>query len=321
MDIRQLEMFLAVAEEGGFTRAGERLHVSQSAISRQIGLLERELGGPLFNREGRRVSLTHSGEILVATAHRLFREMQQLVEQLADVHELRRGRLRLAGGMSVCMYVLPRLLKKYRRLYPDVDVRVSTGSSEAILRKLRAHEMDLALLTLPVIANDLEVIPVLKEEMVVVTAPRHPLAHKRMVDAREIGRFPLILYETGSRTRETIENFLREEKVSPDVAMETENAEIIKAMVGSGIGITVLSHAAVAPDVRQKRLAIARIRGRKLYRETGWVYLKSEYVPRTVTEMLRLFELMRGEFTSKLPAGSAARDDGRLRRARSRGAI
>lgn len=302
MDVRQLEMFLAVAEEGGFTRAGERLHVSQSAISRQIGLLERELGGPLFNRDGRRVSLTHSGEILVKTANNLFREMQQLVEQLSDVHELRRGRLRMAGGMSVCMYVLPRLLKKYRRRYPDVDVRVSTGSSEVIIRKLGAREVDLALLTLPVIAKDLEVIPVLKEEMVVVTAPRHPLAHKRLVDARDIGKFPLILYESGSRTRETIENFLREENVSADVAMETENAEIIKAMVGSGIGITVLSHATVAPDLRHKRLAFVRIRGRKLYRETGWVYLKSEHVPRTVTEMLRVFELMRGEFTSKLPA-------------------
>jgi DNA-binding transcriptional LysR family regulator len=85
--------------------------------------------------------------------------------------------------------------------------------------------------------------------------------------------------------------------------METENAEIIKAMVASGIGITVLSHATVAPDLRHERLAFARIRGRKLYRETGWVYLKSDYVPRTVTEMLRVFELMREEFTSKLPAG------------------
>src|SRR5512141_698357 len=185
MDIRQLEMFLAVAEENGFTRAGERLHVSQSAISRQIGLLEKELGGPLFNRDGRRVSLTQPGEILVRAAYNVFREMQRVVEQLSDVHELRRGRIRLAGGMSVCMYILPRLLKRYRRLHPDVDVRVSSGSSEEILRKLRGHEMDLALLTLPVIAEDLQVVPVLKEEMVVVTAQRHPLARKRMVSARD----------------------------------------------------------------------------------------------------------------------------------------
>ena len=111
---------------------------------------------------------------------------------------------------------------------------------------------------------------------------------------------PLILYERGSRTREAVENFLREEKVSFEVAMETENAEIIKAMVANGNGITVLSHATVAADLRHRRLAFARLRGRKVYRETGWVYLKSDYVPRAVTEMLRLFEGMRRQFTSRL---------------------
>ena len=301
MDLPQLEMFLAVAEEGGFTRAGQRLHVSQSAVSRQIGLLERELGGRLLHRDGRRVSLTQAGELLAKAAASLSRQVQDVSEQISEVHELRRGRLRLAGGMSVCMYILPKLLKRYRALHPDLDLGVTSGTSEAILEKLRSHEVDLALLTLPVLDRGMEVVPVLKEEMVVVTAPRHPLTWRGMVDPQELGRHPLILYEAGSRTREAIESFLREEKVSYDVAMETENAEIIKAMVANGIGITVLSHAAVAQDVRRKRLAFARIRGRKVYRETGWVYLKSDYVPRAVKEMLRIFESMRSQFTSKLP--------------------
>ncbi len=301
MDLPQLEMFLAVAEEGSFTRAGERLHVSQSAVSRQIGLLERELGGRLFHRDGRRPSLTHAGELLAATASSLSRQLADVAGQISDVHGLRRGRLRLAGGMSVCMYILPRMLKRYRALHPDVDLRVTSGTSEAILRKLRSHEVDLALLTLPVLEKDLEVVPVLKEEMVVVTAPGHSLVARPTVDPRELGRYPLILYERGSRTREAVENFLREEKVSFEVAMETENAEIIKAMVANGNGITVLSHATVAADLRHRRLAFARLRGRKVYRETGWVYLRSDYVPRAVTEMLRLFEGMRAEFASKLP--------------------
>lgn len=300
MDLPQLEMFLAVAEEGSFTRAGERLHVSQSAVSRQIGLLERELGGRLFHRDGRRPSLTHAGELLAATASSLSRQLADVAGQISDVHGLRRGRLRLAGGMSVCMYILPRMLKRYRTLHPDVDLRVTSGTSEAILRNLRSHEVDLALLTLPVLEKDLEVVPVLKEEMVVVAAPGHRLVARPTVDPQELGRYPLILYERGSRTREAVENFLREEKVSFEVAMETENAEIIKAMVANGNGITVLSHATVAADLRHRRLAFARLRGRKVYRETGWVYLKSDYVPRAVTEMLRLFEGMRRQFTSRL---------------------
>ncbi len=300
MDLPQLEMFLAVAEEGTFTRAGERLHVSQSAVSRQIGLLERELGGLLFHRDGRRTSLTHAGELLAAAASSLSRQLADVAGQISDVHELKRGRLRLAGGMSVCMYILPRLLKRYRALHPEVEMRVTSGTSEAVLRKLRSHEVDLALLTLPILERDMEVVPVLKEEMVVVTAPGHPLVARRTVDARDLGRHPLILYELGSRTREAIENFLRKRNVGYEVAMETENAEIIKAMVANGNGITVLSHATVAADLRHRRLAFARLRGGRLYRETGWVYLKSDYVPRAVKEMLRLFEEMRGEFTSML---------------------
>ena len=306
MDLPQLDMFLAVAEEGSFTRAGERLHVSQSAVSRQIALLERELGGRLLHRDGRRPSLTHAGELLAAAASSVSRQLADVAGQISDVHELRRGRLRLAGGMSVCMYILPRLLKRYRALHPDVDLRVTSGTSEAVFRKLRSHEVDLALLTLPVLEKDLEVVPVLKEEMVVVTAPGHPLVARPTVDPREIGRYPLILYELGSRTREAIENFLREEKVPFEVAMENENAEIIKAMVANGNGITVLSHATVAADVRHRRLAFARLRGRRVYRETGWVYLKSDYVPRAVREMLRLFEEMRAEFASKLPPSRQA---------------
>ena len=139
MDLPQLEMFLAVAEERSFTKAGERLHVSQSAVSRQIGLLERELGGRLFHRDGRRVSLTHAGELLAKTAASLSRQMQDVSEQISDVHDLRRGRLRLAGGMSVCMYILPRLLKRYRALHPDLDLRVTSGTSQTILEIGRAH--------------------------------------------------------------------------------------------------------------------------------------------------------------------------------------
>ena len=300
MDLPQLEMFLAVAEEGSFTRAGERLHVSQSAVSRQIGLLERELGGRLFHRDGKRTSLTHAGEILAATASGLSRQLADVAGQISEVHGVRRGRLRLAGGMSVCMYILPRLLQRYRALHPEVDLRVASGTSEAVLRKLRAHEVDLALLTLPVLEKDMEVVPVLREEMVVVTAPGHPLVRRRSVEPRELGRYPLILYELGSRTREAVENFLREKNVRYEVAMETENAEIIKAMVANGNGITVLAHATVAADVRHRRLAFARLRGGRVYRETGWVYLKSEYVPRAVREMLRLFEEMRRDFTSRL---------------------
>jgi DNA-binding transcriptional LysR family regulator len=299
MDFRQLEMFGAVAEEGTFTRAAERLHVSQSAISRQVKLLEEELGGALLHRGPKRVALTQPGELLLKMVHRIQRDMTEVVTQISDTHTLHRGSLSVAGGMTVCLYILPRLLKKFRSLYPHVDLRVASGASENIQRQLRNAELDLALLTLPILARDLEVIPVLKEEMVVVTAPGHPLSRERTVEPKSLGRQPLILYETGSNSRKVLDQFFLEEQVPVEVAMETENVEIIKAMVASGLGVSIIPFAAAAKDVRTKRLAQTRVRGRRLYRETGWVYLKSDYVPRTISEMIRVFDTMKEQFGAK----------------------
>jgi len=296
MDVRQLEMFQAVAEAGSFTQAAQRLHVSQSAISRQVKLLEEELQGLLLHRGARQVTLTQAGELLLRLASRVQQDMQEVASQISETHELRRGTLTLAGGMTVCMFILPRLLKKYRSLYKRVDLRVVSGSSEELQGMLRSHEVDLALLTLPIVAKDLEVLPLLKEELVVVTAPGHPLSRKRTVEPGELGRFPLIVYEPGSNTRKVIDQFFIDQKIPMEIAMETENVEIIKAMVAAGLGITLVPYMAIAREARQRRFAYSRVRGRRLYRETGWVYLKSERVPRTVTEMLRVFDELKGQF-------------------------
>jgi DNA-binding transcriptional LysR family regulator len=301
MDVRQLEMFRAVAEEGGFTRAAQRLRVSQSAVSRQVKLLEDELGGQLLHRSGKGVTVTAQGELLLRAANRIHRDLQDVAWQISETQKLQRGMLSLGGGMTVCMHVLPRLLKKFRSLYPDVELRVTSGTSEAILRLVRNHQVDLGLLTLPVVAADLTVHPVLREEMVVVTAPRHPLTRQRTLDARSLGRYPLILFERGSNTRKVLDEFFLEEEVPADVTMETENVEIIKAMVASGLGVSLIPYAAIARDMRAGRFGWARIRGRRLYREAGWVYLKSDHVPRGIPEMLRVFDLIKAQFGGKAP--------------------
>jgi DNA-binding transcriptional LysR family regulator len=301
MDVRQLEMFRSVVESGTFTRAAQRLQVSQSAISRQLKLLEEEIGTLLLRRTGRGVVLTPDGELLLKTANRIHRDLQEVVAQISEKQALQRGIIRLGGGMTVCLYILPRLLKKFRTLYKEVDLHVTSGTSEAILRQLRNHQVDLGLLTLPIVEADLEVQPVLKEEMVVVTAPRHPLTRERAVEPRSLGRYPLILFEQGSNTRKVLDGFFLEQEIPVTVAMETENVEIIKAMVSSGLGVTVIPYAAIAADMRTRRFAWARVRGRRLYRETGWVYLKSDYVPRAIPEMLRVFDSIKDQFGGKPP--------------------
>lgn len=301
MDVRQLEMFRAVAEEGSFTRAARRLNVSQSAVSRQLQLLEGELGGPLLHRSPKGITLTAEGTLLLRTANRIHRDISEAVWEISETQKLKRGRLSIAGGMTACIYVLPKLLTRFRVLHKDVDLVVTTGSADAILALLRNHRVDLALLTLPIVGADLVVRPVLREELVVVTARRHALTQQRLIDARSLARYPLVLFEPGSNTRRVVDEFFQAQHVPMNVAMETESVEIIKAMVASGLGITLIPYASIAADIRGRRFGWARVRGMRLYRESGWVYLRSDHEPRPITEVLRVFDEMRAEFGGRPP--------------------
>jgi len=144
-------------------------------------------------------------------------------------------------------------------------------------------------------------VPVLKEEMLFIKSKNHTLTRTHTVDARTLSRYPLVLFESGSNTRKVVDDFFLAQQLSMNVVMETENVEIIKAMVANGIGVTILPYGALAADLRQGRFAWARMRGAHLYRETGWVYLKGAHRPRSIAEVLRVFDEMKEQFGGKPP--------------------
>ena len=172
MDLRQLEIIRAIADTGSFTAAGEKLHVSQSAISRQILLLEAELGEPVFHRIGRRIRITPAGESLLQLSHRVFQDLQDTVLGISDTQESLRGTMRLVGGMTVCLYVFPALLAEVRRTHPNLDLKITVGSADRSIAMLRSGAGDLGLVTLPVEATDLVSVPVLQEELLLIDLSR-----------------------------------------------------------------------------------------------------------------------------------------------------
>jgi DNA-binding transcriptional LysR family regulator len=293
MDLRQLEIIRAIADTGSFTAAGEKLHVSQSAISRQILLLEEELGEPVFHRIGRRIRITPAGESLLQLSNRVFQDLDETVSAISDKQESLRGTMRLVGGMTVCLYVFPALLAEVRRAHPNLDLKITVGSAERSIAMLRSGAGDLGLITLPVEASDLVSVPVLREELLLVTYPAHPLAKKRQITPADLTRQPFILFETGSITRRIVDEFFMRERIEAQIVMETENVEIIKAMVRHGLGISIIPWVAAAADVQTKQLFCTRIAGQALHRETGWLYPKMSRLPRTVTEVIRVFDQVR----------------------------
>ena len=293
MDLRQLEIIRAIADTGSFTAAGEKLHVSQSAISRQIILLEEELGEPVFHRIGRRIRITPAGESLLQLSHRVFQDLQETVSGISDKRESLRGTMRLVGGMTVCLYVFPALLAEVRRIHPNLDLKITVGSAERSIAMLRAGAGDLGMITLPVEATDLIAVPVLEEELLLITYPSHPLAKKKSIAPADLDKQAFVLFETGSITRRLVEAFFTREGIHPEIIMETENVEIIKAMVRHGLGISIIPWQAAAADVRAGHLFCSRIAGHSLVRQTGWLYPKMSRLPRTVSEVVRVFESVR----------------------------
>jgi DNA-binding transcriptional LysR family regulator len=293
MDLRQLEILCAIAETGTFTGAGEKLHVSQSAISRQVLLLEDELREPLFIRQGRGAIPTRAGQTLIQLGRRLLEDLTTTVGQIRDEHDELHGTLRIAGGMTVCLYVFPSLLKEFRRAHPRVEIKVITGATPRLIRQLRTGLADVALLTLPVEEPSFVVVPALREELMLVMPPDHALAANRRVSPKDLAMEPFVLFEPNSNTRRTIDRFFTRVGIEPRVVLETENVEILKALVASGMGLSIIPYQSVADEVRGGRLACARVAGTVLERETGWAYPRSSHLPRALQELIRTLEAIR----------------------------
>ena len=291
MDLRQLEIVAAVAQEGSFTGAGRKLHVSQSAVSRQILLLEAELSEPLFVRSRRRVRITPSGDALVRLSQRIFSDIKDTVNVLSDSRQVLTGTLRLAGGMTHCLYVFPTLFKEYRRRHPLMEIKVISDAAPVLLQALRSGTADLGLLTTPMqVPEQLVTVPVLQEEMLLVTHPSHSLARKKRITPQDLQQQRFILFERGSSSRRIIDEFFARESIQPVIVMETQNVEILKALVRVGMGMTFVPYQAVSREVRGGHFFSARIVGADLIRQAAWVYPRTNRLPRMVDEMIQTLQ-------------------------------
>lgn len=291
MDLRQLEMALAVADNASFTRASQQLYVAQSAISRKIKLLEDELGEPIFKRVNKKVYITPAGETLLRYARRIFQDIRNAKLEISEIAHLDRGQLRLGAGMLACTYILPPVLEKFKALHPQIDLEVITAPTDILLVKLRDNLIELGVLTLPIQHSDLKVVPLTTEEMVVVTSPRHSVLSKRnRIKAEEIQNYPLILFPKGARTRNALEEFFLDAGIAPRVVMEAENVALIKPLVKIDLGISIIPLRSVSEELQRGELHCLKIQNYKVTRQVGLVYHKSEHIPKILIELIRLFK-------------------------------
>src|SRR6202158_6253620 len=179
MDLHQLRVFEAAAKSGGFTRASEQLHLSQSTVSQHIKQLEQELDCPLFLRVGKRVLVTEAGNTLLQYAERVFRDLNNAEMAVRELSAMKRGTVRLGVGPTTLTYRLPHVLVDYKRRFPNIELIVLSGNTEFLLGAMQSQNLDLAVVMQTDVAPKSFIItPLGSEELVVVLNQDHPLARK-----------------------------------------------------------------------------------------------------------------------------------------------
>src|SRR5579872_944838 len=199
MQLQQLAYFVAVADERHFTRAAHAVHVAQPSLSKQIGALEAELGGPLFNRARGNITLTAAGEVLLPLARRIVADMESAHAAVSQLMGLQTGRVRLGATPSLSTVLVPEALRRFRDHYPGIRFVLEEGGSRDLVAKLAQGGLDLALLILPLHTDDpaLETFPILREPLVAAVPPGHELAERPDLKVTDLRDVPLVMFRDG----------------------------------------------------------------------------------------------------------------------------
>jgi DNA-binding transcriptional LysR family regulator len=290
MDFYQLSYFKKVAETRSISRASEELLLTQPAVSKQIKALEDELGEKLFDRIGKKVFLTRTGEVLYAYAEKILRSVQEAKTAVKDMSAECSGELVIGTSDHISLHRLPDLLKKYISAFPKVDLKLRCHRSETILDMVNKNLVDLGIITLPKAASKLVSKTIWEDPMSLVFPKNHPLESFKAIRLKDITSYGMILPEAGTTTRDTIEAAFSKKKLAPNVAMEVAYIETIKGLVRAGLGISILPDKAVEQEISGGILVKANIQDADFSRNLGVVYLRDKFLSRPAVEFLKFLE-------------------------------
>ncbi|MFT4622992.1 MAG: DNA-binding transcriptional LysR family regulator [Myxococcota bacterium] len=245
MELGPLRSFLEVARQGHVTRAARRLHLTQPAVSNHLARLEDELGLSLFHRTPQGMVLTDAGRLFRPFAEAAFLSLDDGQRQLARLAGLERGNLSVGGGATATTYLLPDLLRRFHEEHPGIRLYVREQGSCGVLAAVRAGILDLGIVTLPVAATGLVVVPWVEDSLQLVVPAGHPLEGRSSFEWSDLAGVPLVLFEADTAVRQLIDAALQAAGVNPVIVMELRSIESIKQMVAQGIGAAFVSRFAI----------------------------------------------------------------------------
>ena len=268
MDItlRQTRAFEAVAEAGSITRAAERLHLTQPAVSMQIKKLEQQAGLALIEVVGKQIHLTDAGQEMLRYCRRINRTVQEAQAVLQAMRELRHGRLSISVASTV-NYFATHFIASFHALHPDIQIRMEVTNRETLVRQLQDYDKDLFLMGQPPEDASIRAYPFMDNPLVVIASPRHPLAAEPGIPLQDLRDEPFVVREPGSGTRMALQGLLRRHGLELASHMEMNSNEAIKQAVMAGLGLGVVSRHTVRLELAAGALVELPVEGFPLLRQ------------------------------------------------------
>lgn len=293
MDIRQLRYFLAIAKEKQITRAAKTLNMEQPPLSRQLKLMEQELGVLLFERTGKQLKLTQAGEILQGKAAQLIHQLNETITEIKEIEQGVQGTLSIGSGFS-CVSLLPEKMKQYRTKYPNVMFKILESDHFTLGEYLENRKIELVITRLPFESEyssaKYEVLRLPSDPFVVVV-PQQGYESQSSIHMKDIASLPLLALKSDRTVRlhEKIVQACRRFGFEPNIVCECSSVAIIIALVAAGIGAAILPKS-VMSSFPLSKIKMLMIRDAALQSDVGIVWLSERYLPNSAQAFIRTFQ-------------------------------
>jgi DNA-binding transcriptional LysR family regulator len=295
----RLRVFRIVAEERSFTRAAERLFLTQPAVTMQIKNLEEDLGLRLFDRTGQKIALTAAGRLLLGYARRIAGLCAEAEQKLAALKGETRGELALGASTTIAQYLLPRLAGDFLAAFPAIQLSILSGNTADVVAALIEGRIGLGLIEGPPGRSDVKCEPFVEDEIVLVVPPSHEWASASSIDAATLKQGRIILREHGSGTRQVVEDALRRVRLDTKklrIVLDLDSTESIKSAIAAGLGIGFVSRWALGKELTLGLLRSVPVKGLRIQREFQFVYPQGPAPAGVEGEFLRFAALKRADF-------------------------
>ena len=301
MDLDQLHTFLEIVRLKSFSKAAQTCYRTQPAVSAQVRQLEQELGAALFERLGTKISLTTAGKIFAEYAEQILDLRRRAQDSINELERSPRGELVIAANEATCIYVLPGVFAEYVKKFPNVQLSVDRSYGSRVVEAVMDNLADFGITQLPVTEKKLQVVKIHSDEIILLLPPRHALAGRRFVTARDLIGHALLMPKSGT-TRARLDVWMEPVESEMQIAMELDSTEMMKRFVLSGLGISFLAASNCREEVAQGKLAAVALGPEPMERKVALIYRRDKALSKAALGFIQVILEHAGSETS--PGGA-----------------